>query len=291
MPELQRTEVLCVPKRRRLVHNRLKGSGGQDVLHVFYGEKEIVFDEPELLPFGDGLLQIERFRAEEAMAWSNGAPHEWDRVRGLLEALLEEEILKRVGDEATAPVAQSHPPTLGLAPAGLEPRAFGAREGRCLAITEEAFGRAVDLSNLEAVVPVYRIAHPSLDLDGRQVGENNVTPRALFLDLPTQRRTCNYAGSRCQADVPMNVTALRHMTQRWPELLSLTEQYRRAFFGRLPPQEAKLQAGEVHLLTVGCLASVAYVMVRGVEPVANGQLDAGLAAMFRLIDGVRLVTT
>src|SRR5207244_5284334 len=33
------------------------------------------------------------------------------------------------------------------------------------------------------------------------------------------------------------------------------------------------------------------VMVRGVEPVPNGQLDAGLAAMFRLIDGVRIVTT
>jgi hypothetical protein len=38
------------------------------------------------------------------------------------------------------------------------------------------------------------------------------------------------------------------------------------------------------------LASVAYVLVRGVDPVPNGQLDGGLAAMFRLIDGVRLVT-
>jgi len=33
------------------------------------------------------------------------------------------------------------------------------------------------------------------------------------------------------------------------------------------------------------------VMVRGEDPVHNGRLDAGLAAMFRLIDGVRLVTT
>jgi hypothetical protein len=289
--ELQRNEVLCIPRRRRLVHNRYKGTEGQDVLHVFYGEKEIVFDEPELLPFGDKLLSTERFRAEEAMSWSNGSPLEWEKVRDLLEALLAEEILKRVAEGAISPAAQSHPATLGLAPADLEPRTFSTRDDRCQAMTREAFGREIELANLEAVIPVYRVAHPTLDLDGRQVGENNVTPRPLFLDRPTQRRTCNYPGSRCQADVPMNVTALRHMTQRWPELLSLTEQYRRAFFARLPPQDTSLQAGEVHLLTVGCLASVGYVMVRGVDPVENGQLDAGLAAMFRLIDGVRLVTT
>jgi hypothetical protein len=81
------------------------------------------------------------------------------------------------------------------------------------------------------------------------------------------------------------------MTNRWPELLSLTEQSRKAFFERLPPQGTGLSVGEVHLLAVCTLATAGYVMVRGVEPVANGQLDAGLAAMFRLIDGVRLVTT
>ena len=158
-------------------------------------------------------------------------------------------------------------------------------------VDAEAFGREVDLSNLEAIVPVYRVAHPTLDQDGRQVGENNVGPRTVFLDLPTQRRLCNYAGNRYQADVPMNVTALKHMTNRWPELLSLTEQFRTAFFARLPPLGPSLRAGEVHLLAVSTLASVGYVMVRGVDPIANGELDAGLAAMFRLIDGVRLVTT
>jgi hypothetical protein len=89
----------------------------------------------------------------------------------------------------------------------------------------------------------------------------------------------------------MNVTALKNMTSRWPELLSLTAQFRDAFLARMPLRGAKITAGEAQLLTVGCLAAVGYVMVRGEAPVENGELDSGLAATFRIIDGVRLVTT
>src|SRR5262249_47367978 len=84
--------------------------------------------------------------------------------------------------------------------------------------------------------------------------------------------------------------AMKHMSKRWPELLSLTEQFRAAVVARMPPRGATRTAGEVHFIAVCTLASVGYVMVRGVDPVPNGELDGGLAAMFRLIDGVRLVT-
>ena len=291
MATLSREEVLCVPKRRRLVSSTVKGAEGQDELHVFYGDKEIVFDEPELLPFGTKLVQVERFRAEDAMGWSDGNAYDWEQVQGLLQALLDQEILKRATEGSEAVRPRAYPQTLGTPPANPEPRTFSAHDGRCPMLTKEALGRSFELENLEALIPVYRVAHPALDQDGRQVGENNVTPRALFLDLPTERRLCNYAGGRYQVDVPMNVTALRHMTKRWPELLSLTEQFRTAFFARLPPREAGLCTGDAHLLAVACLASVGYVMVRGEDPVPNGELDAGLAAMFRLIDGVRIVTT
>jgi hypothetical protein len=289
--ELLRTEVLCIPKRRRLVHSKVKGAEGQDELHIFYGEKEIVFDEPELMTFGQRLLEVDRFRAEEAMAWSDAEHHDWEKVRELLEALLDQEILKRAAESTAAAPAKGYPERLGQAPEGREPQTFSARDDRCPFITQQAYGRPIELANLEAIVPVYRVAHPALDEEGRQVGENNVGPRSLFLDLPTQRRVCNYAGNRYQADVPMNVTALKHMTSRWPELLSLTEQFREAFFARLPRKGRALTAGEGQLLTVCCLAAVGYVMVRGVEPIPNGELDAGLAATFRIIDGVRLVTT
>ena len=290
MAELQPSEVLCIPKRKRLTHSRIKNEEGQEVLHLFYGEIELIFDEPDIAPVGEKLMEVERFRAEEAMAWSNVAPHEWEKIRDLLQGLIDHQVLKRIS-EAPAGAAEAFPARLGLAPEGREPQIFSANDDRCPALTEEAFGRAFDLSNLEVLVPVYRTAHPALDTDGRQVGENNVTPRTLFLDLPTQRRVCNFTGSRYQDDLPMNVTAMKHMGQRWPELLSLTEQFRVAVLARMPPRDPSSRcAGEVHFLAVCQLAAVGYVLVRGVDPVPNGQLDAGLAAAFRLIDGVRLVT-
>jgi hypothetical protein len=290
MSELQPTEILCIPKRRRLVHDRLQ-EAGREVLHIFYGEKEIIFDEPELLSFGDKLIETESFRAEEAMAWSSGAPHDWPKVREMLEALLDNEILARVAELPPVQSSRKYPETLGDGPLAREPRTFSAARDECRAITQEAFGHSIELSSLEAVVPVYRVAHAALDEEGRQLGENNVTPRGLFLDRPTERRTCKYSGSRHHSDLPMNITALRQMTKRWPELLSLTEQFRRAYLARGPQRGPVLCAGDAHLLTVGILAAVGYVMVRGVNPIANGALDAGLAGMFRLSDGVRLVTT
>jgi hypothetical protein len=290
MAELQPSEVLCIPRRKRLTHGRFKSEDGQEILHLFYGEVELIFDEPDIAPVGEKLMAVERFRAEEAMTWSNGAPHEWEKIRDLLQALLDQNVLKRFS-ETPAGGKETFPQRLGLAPEGREPRTFSAHDDRCPAITEEAHGRAFDLSNIEVLVPIYRVAHPAMDTDGRQVGENNVMPRTLFLDLPTQRKVCSFPGSRYQDELPMNVTAMKHMAKRWPELLSLSEQFRVALWARLPPRDpSSLCAGEVHFLAVCQLASVAYVMVRGVDPVPNGQLDGGLAAMFRLIDGVRLVT-
>ena len=290
MAELQPTEVLFIPNRRRLTHAMLPGPEGQEVLHIFYGVKEIIIDEPDLLSFGNQLLKVERFRADEAKSWSSDAPYDWERVRGLLEALVSEDILKRFDDAPPAPVVKTFPPTLGRVPEGRKPETYSAHDDRCPIITERVFGRAIDLGNLEVVLPIHRVAHPAIDQDGRQVGENNVADK-LFLDLPTERRLCNYAGSRYHAEAPINATALKHMSKRWPELLSLTEQLRTAFFARIPQQGVPLRIGDVHLLAVSCLSMVGYAMVRGVDPVPNGQLDPGLAAMFRLIDGVRIVTT
>ncbi|GEN09070.1 hypothetical protein SAMN05443572_105327 [Myxococcus fulvus] len=291
MAQLQADELLYIPNRKRLTHDRLDAGDGQKVLHLFYGEVELIFDEPDIAPLGEKLLQVEQFQASDAMAWSDGAPHSWEKIRDLLEMLMEQRVLRRVSEAPTGRTAVSYPERLGDVPAGREPLTFGGHDNRCPVLTEQAFGRAFELSNLEVVVPVYRVAHPALDADGRQVGENNVAPRTLFLDLPTVRKQCHYAGSRYQSELPMNVTAMKAMARQWPELLSLTEQFRRAFLARMPPRTpGVLTAGELHMQVVCTLASVGYVLVRGVDPARNGELDSGLSAMFRLIDGVRLVT-
>src|SRR5262249_12584409 len=136
MSELQPSEVLCIPKRKRLTHGRFKNEEGQEVLHLFYGEVELIFDEPDVAPVGEKLIAVERFRAEEAMAWSNGAPHAWDKIRDLLQALLDQQVLKRAAETPAA--AESFPPRLGLAPDGREPMTFSAHDDRCPALTEEA---------------------------------------------------------------------------------------------------------------------------------------------------------
>jgi len=288
--ELRPDEVLYIPKRKRLTHGRFKGDDGNEVLHLFYGDVELVFDEPDIAPLGEKLIEVEQFKAEDAMAWSNDIPHSWEKVRELLTSLIEAQILSRVTEASASRVTENFPQRLGEAPEDRQPMTYSAHDDKCPVITEQAFGRAFDLSNLEVLVPIYRIAHPALDADGRQVGENNVSPRTLFLDLPTQRRLCNFPGSRYQ-QASMNVTAMKAMSRKWPELLSLTEQFRRAVVERISPRDPKqFTAGELHLIAVTMLASVGYVMVRGKDPVPNGQLDSGLASMFRLVDGVRLVT-
>src|SRR6185295_19631359 len=106
MAELQPSEVLCIPRRKRLTHGRFKNEDGQEVLHLFYGEVELIFDEPDVAPVGEKLMEVERFRADEAMAWSNVAPHDWGKVRDLLQALIDHQVLKRLS-EAPADSAES----------------------------------------------------------------------------------------------------------------------------------------------------------------------------------------
>src|SRR3954463_272 len=138
MAELQPSEVLFIPKRKRLTHSRFKTDEGQEVLHLFYGEIELIFDEPDVAPVGERLIEIERFRADEAMAWSNAAPHDWEKVRDLLQALLDRNVLKRVAETASAAKEkESFPVKLGLAPEGREPRTFTGADKLCPAITQE----------------------------------------------------------------------------------------------------------------------------------------------------------
>src|SRR3954464_9494762 len=138
MAELQPSEELFIPKRKRLTHSRIKNEQGDEILHVFYGEIELIFDEPDIAPLGEKLIEVEKFRAEEAMAWSNAAPHDWDKIRELLQALLDQNVLKRVS-ESVAAGKETSPPRLGLAPEDREPRTFTAAEpARCPVITQEA---------------------------------------------------------------------------------------------------------------------------------------------------------
>lgn len=278
---LEPHEELVFPKHKRLVAEYSVGESDQRELHLYYGEKEIVFDEPELFAFGESLARQPRFIAGDALRWDEQL--EWPRVREMLEHLLDEQILLRAAAadaheaggarSSLLPEAQCHTPRTWL---------------ECEAITEELTGRALELGYLELLMPIYRVAHIALDRDGRQVGEANVFPSRLRLDIPTDWRACPHAGSRYQDDCPMNVTALKAMRVHWKPMMVMLSRIRQAFIQRYPHVARGWSVGDLERLSALVLTVPALQLMRMDGAVPNGELHPVLSSMYRVTDGVRL---
>lgn len=153
----------------------------------------------------------------------------------------------------------------------------------------ELTGRPLELGYLELVVPVFRVAHMALDADGRQVGEANVFPPALRVEVDTRWRTCIYPGTRFQQDRPMNVSALKAMRAYWPQILGMLRRIRAAYLERFPAAREGWTVGHVERLATVVLALPTYLLMRGSDPVPNGQLHPALSCLFRVTDGLRMV--
>ncbi len=284
-------ETLCVPKKRRFVHEYVPTEGGNRELRIYFGLKEITFDEPEFIAFGESLIKQDRFVAGSATGWSGGEPYPWERVKEMLEALLDEGVIER--GERAAPADRS-----ALHRAFVEAEARREAPAEPLwwnpdapAVMERLAGRALELGYLETVMPVHRVAHAAFDADGRHVGEINVFPDSMRMKVPTEWRTCPYPGSRFQDDMPMNVTALQAMTKVWRPVLEASLLVREEFLRRYPLNEdGTWKLGDLHAFACGALGLPTLLLMRTRDPVPNGALDPVLSSLFRLIDGVRIVT-
>ena len=283
-PVVGADEVLVIPRHRRLFASYLKDAAGATVLCLNFGEQEIVFDEPELFAFGEGLAANPRFEAADAARWGGGCP--WPRVRELIGQLIDAGLVRRAADaEPEAPrgavVVDSPLP------------AADSTEARCWRdaahITMQLLGRALDPGHLELVVPVYRVAHPVLDAEARQVGEANVFPAPLRLDVATEWRICQHAGSRYQDELPMNVTALRSMVRHWKPAMALLRRLRAAYLDRFPQARRTWTVGHMQRFTTVVLALPAWLTMKADRPVGNGELDPVISSLFRVTDGVRMV--
>jgi hypothetical protein len=153
----------------------------------------------------------------------------------------------------------------------------------------ELTGCSLELGYLELVLPAYRLPHVALDAEGRQVGEGNVFPKALRLEVPTEWRTCPHAGSRYQDERPMNVTALRTMRAHWKQMMVALLRVREAYLQRFPQARHGWTVGDLHCLSALVLSISSYVMLRAQDRVENGQLHPVLSSMYRVTDGVRMV--
>ena len=275
---------LVIPQHRRLVAQHRTNEAGESELRLYYADKEIIFDEPELFAFGETLARQARFKAGDAMGWGDG--YEWPRVRELLQQLIDEGVLAHAADidqEATAASDAVRPSPLPASTCSV------ARTwNECEAITQEITGRPVELGYLELIIPGYRVAHIALDADQRQLGEANVFPRALRLDVPTEWRTCSLPGTRYQSERPMNVTAMRLMLAHWSPMMAAVLRVREGYLRRFPEAEGAWTVGDVERLAVTVIALPTYQLMRQHNRVENGDLHPALSSLFRVTDGVRL---
>src|SRR5262245_3333232 len=81
-PLLAPDDELVLPRHKRIVAGYSTNELGATEFRVDSGDKEIVFDEPELFAFGEGLVKQSRFVAQSATTWGTG--YAWPRVRELL---------------------------------------------------------------------------------------------------------------------------------------------------------------------------------------------------------------
>ncbi|PTL80149.1 hypothetical protein [Vitiosangium sp. GDMCC 1.1324] len=284
-------EMLYLPLRRRFRSEYETTPEGTRELHLFFGIKEITFDEPELFSFGEALIKQDQFMAGSATTWSSGEPYPWERVKELLEALLAENILSREAQSPPTAESDSHRRFLEAEARRKAPTEPLWWNPDCPKVMERLTGRPLELGFLEAVLPLQRIAHPALDAEGRHVGEINVFPDSLRMNLPTEWRPCPYPGGRYRDDAMMNVTALRSMTRHWKPVLRGVLAVREEFLRRHSPlPDGSLRVGDLHAVSYSVLALPTLLLMRGTEPVPNGALDPVLSSMFRVTDGVRMVT-
>ena len=276
-------DQLVLPLHRRVVAQYATDEVGATELRLYCGEQEVSFDEPAFFAFGESLAQQSRFTAGSATAWGPG--YDWAQVQPLLNELLQAGVLRLASEVPQAALVTG--PRPAPLPAGpcTEPRSWSEGADLMQALT----GRPLELAYLELVLPIFRIAHIALDACGRQVGEANVFPKALRLDVPTQWRACIYAGTRHQVERPMNVTALKAMRQHWGAMTTLLAAVRTAYLQRFPAAQAGWTVGHVERLATCVLGLPTYLLMRTQNPVANGALHPALSSLFRVTDGLRMV--
>lgn len=271
---------LTFPMRRAAVLQTLEGEAGAPELCLFVGGQEISFDDPRFFAFARGLADHDAFVASDAGTW--GDDTSWAEIAPLLDALIEAGVLVPADQAAPSFRLIPGPRPSPLPPAqSVRPRSWSELPG----LMTELTGRSLEIGWLELVTPVFRVAHPALDADGRQVGEANVFPPTLRLDVPTRWRTCLFAGTRHQQDRPMNVEALRAMQAHWTQMMTAVARIRAAYLQRVPGAcDGGWTIGALERLAVCILAVPTLVVTQTGEP-----LHPVLSSLFRVTDGVRMV--
>lgn len=274
---------LRIQVHQRIICQYTSNSSDKELI-LYYEDKEIVFDDPEFFTFGENLAEQKDFIAGDTLNWGHG--FSWSKVFPLLQSLLDEGILSYSADLDNDAM---HLPN-GFQPNPLAKAATNKSYtwNDCETITKSLVGKKVELAYLEMIIPIFRVIHICLDAEDRQVGEANVFPPKLRLDIPTTWRTCPHSGSRYRSDNPMNVTALKSMRQYWKPIMCLLRIIRQKYLQRFPGADKNWTVAHMERLATVVLVLPTYMMMRKHNRIENGDLHPALSCMFRVTDGLRL---
>lgn len=173
--------------RRLLVQDRV--IDGHPVAALYYGAEVVLFDEPHLFGLAHGLAAGQPFDLATAQGWAPEAAA--DEVGDCLSALQQAGLIT---DVAGAGPAAMPPLAVPEAPA-TDPLHWITDAAR---IGTDLLGQPIAEGHLELIVPMFRLIHPMLDADDRQVGEANVFPA---------RCACSARRTGPSAPIPARATA------------------------------------------------------------------------------------
>ena len=129
----------------------------------------------------------------------------------------------------------------------------------------------------------FQAAFPFKDRDGRPLGEANA-PEECLRGVSTEWRECKYQGGRHRHVNPMNVTALRQLTDHWAELLAGVRFLRQSYLALFDVDTMT----HIHTWRLSKFATIlpAYLRCRTRDRVHEGELAVPVAGLFKILAGV-----
>jgi hypothetical protein len=131
---------------------------------------------------------------------------------------------------------------------------------------------------------------PYRDHEGRPLGEE-MSPAESRAGVPMEMRECPYSGSRRKHALPMNISSLKQFNEYWLQVIGgvavLRDDYLR-YTGR--PLTGPVNMVDMWKFSRLGVTLPAYLLRRAQAPLADGQIPAMTAIMFRMMLGVNRVS-
>lgn len=132
--------------------------------------------------------------------------------------------------------------------------------------------------NMETVTGSWLGASSARCAEGRQFGENNVSP-AYYRERCYETTVGKLGGSR--AGCPINTSALRSVLRNWNDAIEIIDFLRSRYIDRLGLQGKPLSYVDLYVLSNIGTSIPAYLLRRHANPVPSGRIPSPVGATYR----------